>query len=249
MKLYILDCGQMITPDGNILADFNTEQLRLVIHIPAYLIEHPTQGLVLIDTGFNYNHLPDEIKEGTGWSSRKQIAKQIENLGFKYSDVKHVVLSHLHFDHAGQIEDFPNAVFHMRKSEWGAAIPPSRDDYIPADYSMAKDWNFQYIEENEDVDLFEDGCILCLDTKGHSPGHQSFIINLPKTGKMLLTIDAAHLSQYFETDKYYQDAWDVKAAAVSIEKIKKLADECRMVVYGHDPVCWTNLKKAPEYYT
>ena len=38
MKLYIMNCGQMITPDGNILAAFNTEQLRLVIPVPAYLI-------------------------------------------------------------------------------------------------------------------------------------------------------------------------------------------------------------------
>ena len=45
MKLYIMNCGQMITPDGNILAAFNTEQLRLVIPVPAYLIEHPTEGL------------------------------------------------------------------------------------------------------------------------------------------------------------------------------------------------------------
>lgn len=52
MKLYIMNCGQMITPDGNILAAFNTEQLRLVIPVPAYLIEHPTEGLVLIDCGF-----------------------------------------------------------------------------------------------------------------------------------------------------------------------------------------------------
>lgn len=53
MKLYIMNCGQMITPDGNILAAFNTEQLRLVIPVPAYLIEHPTEGLVLIDCGFD----------------------------------------------------------------------------------------------------------------------------------------------------------------------------------------------------
>ena len=62
MKLFYLNCGQMITPPGNILAAFNTELLRLVIPVPAYLIDHPDQGLILIDTGFCFDHLSEEMK-------------------------------------------------------------------------------------------------------------------------------------------------------------------------------------------
>lgn len=181
MKLYIMNCGQMITPDGNILAAFNTEQLRLVIPVPAYLIEHPTEGLVLIDCGFDYNHLPDEMKYGIAASPLQRLTRQIERLGYRSEDVRHVVISHLHFDHAGQMGDFPKATFHMRESEWSMAIPPSRGDYIPADYMAARAFRFDYIPENTDYDLFGDGTILCLDTKGHSPGHTSFLIALPHT--------------------------------------------------------------------
>lgn len=95
MKLYIMNCGQMITPDGNILAAFNTEQLRLVIPVPAYLIEHPTEGLVLIDCGFDYNHLPDEMKYGIAASPLQRLTRQIERLGYRSEDVRHVVISHL----------------------------------------------------------------------------------------------------------------------------------------------------------
>lgn len=174
MKLYIMNCGQMITPDGNILAAFNTEQLRLVIPVPAYLIEHPTEGLVLIDCGFDYNHLTDEMKYGIAASPLQRLTRQIERLGYRSEDVRHVVISHLHFDHAGQMRDFPKATFHMRESEWSMAIPPSRGDYIPADYMAARAFRFDYIPESTDYDLFGDGTILCLDTKGHSPDIRLF---------------------------------------------------------------------------
>lgn len=248
MKLFIFNCGQMITPKDNILADFNTEQLRLVIPVPAYLVEHPREGLVLIDCGFDYNHLPEEMKTGIAQSPLQRLTRQMHNLGYEAEEVRHVVLSHLHFDHAGQMCDFPNALFHMRKSEWRAALPPSRGDYLLRDYEEAERFRFAYIPEDTDYDLFGDGSILCLDTKGHSPGHTSFLIALPHTGKVLLTVDAAHMSQYFETDKYYQDAWSVPCAKAAAEKLKRLKEECSLVLFGHDPACFAAVKTAPEYY-
>lgn len=248
MKLYIMNCGQMITPDDNILAGFNTRQLRLVIPVPAYLIEHPVQGLVLIDCGLDYEHLPDGMKAGIAVSPLQRITRQLERLGYRAEDVRHVVISHLHFDHAGQMTDFPQAVFHMRRSEWGPAIPPSRGDYLPQNYMPARAFQFEYIPEDEDYDLFDDGSILCLDTKGHSPGHTSFLITLEHTGRVLLTVDAAHMPAYFETDQYYQDAWSVEKARASIGKLKELAKTADILLFGHDPESFANVKKCPDYY-
>lgn len=248
MKLYILNCGQMITPQDNILADFNTEQLRLVIPVPVYLIEHPREGLILIDCGFSYSHLPDDMKGNIACSPNQRLTVQLKELGYSPEEVNHVILSHLHFDHAGQMMDFPNAVFHMRKSEWSAAIPPSRPDYLPLDYKQAGELQFEYIPEDQDYDLFGDNTIICLDTKGHSPGHTSFLLTLPNKGKVLLTIDAAHLPQYFDTDRYYQDAWSVIEAKKTVEKLKELSQKCNMVLFGHDPASFGKAKQAPDYY-
>ena len=82
MKLYIMNCGSMITPEGNVLASLNTEQLKLVIPVPVYLLVHPVQGLVLIDTGFRYAYLPDEMKMNIAWSPLQGIRVQIERLGY-----------------------------------------------------------------------------------------------------------------------------------------------------------------------
>lgn len=248
MKLYILNCGQMITPDDNILAKFNTPLLRLVLPVPVYLLEHPTQGLILIDTGFCYPRLPEEMKAGIAWSPILQIKNQIASLGYDPEDVKHVLLSHLHFDHAGQIEDFPKAVFHLRKSEWDSARACPSPDYFPEDYMGAKDFRLSFVPENEDVDLFDDGTVFCLDTKGHSAGHQSFVIALPRTGKVLLSMDAAHLPAYFDSEDFFQDAWNPALCVQAIEKIQRVRKECALTILGHDPAMWAFVRRAPEYY-
>lgn len=248
MKLYIMNCGNMITPEGNVLAALNTAQLRLVIPVPAYLLVHPVQGPVLIDTGFRYEHIPDEMKMNIAWSPLMRIRTQIEKLGYSAEDVRHVLLSHLHFDHAGQMMDFPHAVFHMRKSEWEDALPPSRSDYFEEDYREASSFRFEYIPEGEDCDIFGDGSVVSLATPGHSKGHSSFLVTMPKSGKFLLTMDAAHMPQYMEETKFFADSKDVAGCIRSVEKLKKLREECDHIVYGHDPETFSGLRTVPDYY-
>lgn len=248
MRLYIMNCGNMITPEGNVLAALNTAQLKLVIPVPAYLLVHPAQGLVLIDTGFRYEHIPDEMKMNIAWSPLMRIRTQIEKLGYSPEAVRHVLLSHLHFDHAGQMMDFPHAVFHMRKSEWEDALPPSRSDYFEEDYRDAASFRFEYIPEGEDCDIFGDGSVVSLATPGHSKGHSSFLVTMPKSGKFLLTMDAAHMPQYMEETKFFADSRDAAGCIRSVEKLKRLREECGHIVYGHDPDTFSRLRTVPDYY-
>ncbi len=248
MRLYIMNCGNMITPEGNVLAALNTGQLKLVIPVPVYLLAHPKQGLVLIDTGFRYEHIPDEMKMNIAWSPLLRIRTQISRLGYDPDDVKHVLLSHLHFDHAGQMMDFPKAVFHMRKSEWEDALPPSRPDYFECAYKEAHTLRFEYIPEEKDQDIFGDGSVISMATPGHSKGHSSFIVSMPNSGKFLLAMDAAHLPQYMEDTKFFADSKDPAGCIRSVEKLKKLQKECVRTIYGHDPAGFSGLKTAPDYY-
>lgn len=248
MKLYIMNCGNMITPEGNVLSSLNTAQLKLVIPVPAYLLVHPKHGPVLIDTGFRYEHVPDEMKANIAWSPLQGIRTQISKLGYNPDDVRHVLISHLHFDHAGQMADFPKAVFHMRKSEWEDALPPSRPDYFEEDYKEAVKFRFEYIPEETDYDIFGDGSIISIATPGHSKGHSSFLVTMPKTGKFLLMVDAAHMPQYMEETKFFADSKDVQGCIRSVEKLKKLQKECDHIIYGHDPETFSKLKTVPDYY-
>ncbi len=128
MRIHHLNCGCMC-PFGGALFDGISRGLtaRLVCHC---LLVETEQGLVLIDTGFGLGDIetptsrlsPLFIQVNRIQFDRKYTAlHQIEQLGFEANDVRHIVLTHLDFDHAGGLEDFPEATVHVMQAEIEAA--------------------------------------------------------------------------------------------------------------------------------
>jgi glyoxylase-like metal-dependent hydrolase (beta-lactamase superfamily II) len=130
MRVHHLNCGSMC-PFGGGLFDGQGSWLRpahLVCH--CLLIETASAGLVLVDTGFGTR----DVAAPHPRLSRVMTAllrprlrhedtalAQVEALGFSRRDVRHIVLTHLDFDHAGGIEDFPEAKVHVHAAELEAA--------------------------------------------------------------------------------------------------------------------------------
>ena len=90
-----------------------------------------------------------------------------------------------------------------------------------------------------------------IDTSGHVPGHQSVLVRLPKTGAVLLTIDAVPFAAGFTRDKP-DDGSDPDAAAIrtSTNKLLDLVEreQVGLVIFGHEHEQWAGLNKLPEYY-
>ena len=90
-----------------------------------------------------------------------------------------------------------------------------------------------------------------LETSGHAPGHQSVLVHLPRTGQVLLNIDAVIMQRQFTSDS---DAWPVdnneEQMRASTHKLLDLVEreQVALVVFGHDGEQWQTLKKAPAYY-
>ena len=110
-------------------------------------------------------------------------------------------------------------------------------------------WKFLEGEKTDFFDLYGDGVIQMIYSPGHAVGHSSFLLKLPKSGNILLTIDAT----------YTMDHWEKKAlpgflvstidTAHSVDKLRKVAAEKKaMVVTGHDPDAWPKFKKFPAFY-
>jgi glyoxylase-like metal-dependent hydrolase (beta-lactamase superfamily II) len=119
MRIHHLSCGTMC-PYGGRLMDGRPGPARLVCH--CLLIETDRDGLVLVDTGFGMNdvhHPTPRLSAFFLTSMRIELdesttaRRQVEALGFSASDVTHIVLTHLDFDHAGGIQDFPGAAVHV----------------------------------------------------------------------------------------------------------------------------------------
>ena len=110
-------------------------------------------------------------------------------------------------------------------------------------------WKFLNDKNTDFFDLYGDGSIKIIFTPGHSPGHQSILIKLPKSGNILLTIDAAYTVDHWENKCLPGLVTSSSQAAESVKKLRKIAKENNaLVVTGHDPDAWTTFKKAPMFY-
>lgn len=194
MHIHHLNCGCMC-PIGGALFDGFSRGLtaHLVCHC---LLVETNQGLVLVDTGFGlrdvrapYSRLsPFFIHfNGIRFEQKYTAIDQLERLGFSANDVRHIVLTHLDFDHAGGLEDFPEATVHVMQPEIEAVR--DRDGFItsqryrPQQWDEVKHWKF-YQAGGEPWFGFEavrdlEGLppeILFIPLVGHTRGHAGVAI-------------------------------------------------------------------------
>src|SRR5690606_9798141 len=157
MKIHHLSCGSMC-PLGGRLMDGVGDLLHPATLVCHCLLIETEQGLVLVDTGLGLQdvvHPHERLNEVFRTTMRVQLHEeetaiaQIRRLGFDPADVRHIVLTHLDFDHAGGIEDFPQAKVHVYGEELRAA--QQRDTLIAKGRYRPQQWD-------EDVDwrLYED---------------------------------------------------------------------------------------------
>ncbi|MGD0916991.1 MAG: N-acyl homoserine lactonase family protein [Thermodesulfobacteriota bacterium] len=249
MKLYVLDCGKVHVPDTNHLTPERNVGIPITIPISMFVIDHP-KGLVLFDTGPIIEHWPDSMLKDVETKPEQRADRQLIKLGYKPEDVKYVVISHMHLDHTEGMTLFPEATFIVRKRELRAAWWPESFEggYVFNDYKDTRAYKYMQPRDDEEVDLFFDGSLVCIDTKGHTQGHQSMIVTLPKSGKIVLTGDAAQIASNLSEGLLPGICWDGEFAARAIEKLQHMKREGMLIICGHDPVSWNDLKIAPDYY-
>ncbi|HEX8534718.1 MAG TPA: MBL fold metallo-hydrolase [Allosphingosinicella sp.] len=157
MRIHHINCGTDC-PIGGALFDGRSKGLTGHIVCHCLLIETDAHGLVLIDTGYglrdvHHPHRPPSPRITKTMRSLLNIKlreqetaiRQVEALGFSASDVRHIVLTHLDFDHAGGLEDFPHATIHVMDKEYSAATGPRRgfvprNRYRPSQLDEVANW-------------------------------------------------------------------------------------------------------------
>ncbi|MBD6615671.1 MBL fold metallo-hydrolase [Komarekiella sp. 'clone 1'] len=198
MQIHHLNCGCMCPIGGALFDGFSRgPAAHLVCHC---LLVETNQGLVLIDTGFGlrdinlpYSRLsPFFIHFNRIQFDQKYTAlAQIEQLGFSPQDVRHIVLTHLDFDHAGGLEDFPEATVHVMQTEIETAQDRhgfiARGRYRPEQWDEVKHWK-HYSKGGEPWFGFEavrdlaglPPEILLIPLAGHTRGHAGIAIETPE---------------------------------------------------------------------
>ena len=258
VQLYMFQTGTLRTKIKYI--KMNQGEGDFEIPVPWFLIKHP-KGNVVIDGG---NAVEAALDKRGHWGAvvdaydpvmdpRENCVDQCRSVGVRPEDVRFVVQSHLHLDHTGAIGRFPRAEHIVQRIEYEYAFNPdwfSAGAYIRADFDRPNlTWKFLGGAYTDDFDLFGDGVLRMIFTPGHSPGHQSFLITLPNSGPILLTIDAAYTIDHWENRALPGLVCSSMDATRSVSKLRKIAaDTNALVVTGHDPDLWRTLRKAPSAF-
>lgn len=242
-KLYVLDCGHVSAPDQSRWSPGINVGVPLELSDNCYLIHH-AQGWFLWDTGLPdaIAASPDGVKTANGFLMKrsKTLAGQLQELGVKPSDLKAMAISHTHPDHIGNVELFPQVMLYVQKAEYEWPGEGGAPRFNPG-HPVTK------LEGDHDV--FGDGTVMIISTPGHTPGHQSLLVRLPKTGVVVLSGDAVH----------FKDNWDHRRVPVmnvnkdqTVASMQHIADilakEHGQLWINHDAAQSASQKKAPEYY-
>jgi glyoxylase-like metal-dependent hydrolase (beta-lactamase superfamily II) len=258
IRLYMFQTGRLRTQTKFIKMNQGEEAFE--IPVPWFLIKHP-RGNVVIDGG---NAAEVAVNKRKHWGdvvdvydpimrTSENCVDQCRSVGVEPEDVKYVLQSHLHLDHSGAIGRFPNAQYIVQKQEYQYAKNPdwfAKGAYISEDIERGSpNWRFLNRAGAENVDLFHDGAIRMIFTPGHSPGHQSFLINLRNNGPVLLAVDAAYTMDHWNNLALPGLIHSANDAARSVKKLRDIAEKTgAMVVTGHDPDHWAQCKKAPSAF-
>lgn len=244
LKMWQMNSG-VLELDKGWLTAMSGVGTKITIPVTMVVIHHPRHGVVLFDTGNNVAVSDGKCAEywGSGLCSAfnaKQtrdevIDRQLEKLGFRSEDVKYVIYSHFHLDHAGNIKLFPKAKHVVQKDELKTAWWPEkfqRAAYVLKDYDTTRDFDFMQL--SGDFDLFGDGSILVLDSKGHTQGHQSILVNLPKSGPIIVAGDAIYTAEN-ERGTIPGITWNTNESMRSIDRLKQIRDARGGTIwYSHD---------------
>jgi N-acyl homoserine lactone hydrolase len=249
MRFYAFNAGKINAPDRGMLAAGRGGQ-PVTLFVAVYLIQHP-RGNLLVDTGMNPVTWPLPQKDEVVFRPEQRIDKQLAKLGLDPEDIKYVIMTHLHMDHAGWMTLFPKSTFIVRKAELRHAWWPDKwvsNNLAFGDYKDTRDYNYVQLDDIEDFDIFLDGTIICIDTKGHTPGHQSVMVDLPESGKIIFAGDAVSLSESLDESIMPGIVWDPDLAQKTIAKLQHMQRNGVRIFLGHDPDFFKTVKLAPKYY-
>jgi glyoxylase-like metal-dependent hydrolase (beta-lactamase superfamily II) len=252
MKMHILNGGRLRMRKSVYLPEAERSE-TIDLPVSCVLLRH-AQGNVLFDTGCH----PDTVEDAEGrWGAMAKAMKpiagpednvvsELARLGLTPDNIDVVVNSHLHSDHCGCNGFFKRASFFWHYKELEAAQGPDavQKGYIPADWQTPMPTEVIQGER----DLFGDGRLLLLPLPGHTPGTLGALATLGRDGPFLMAADAIALRDNLDREIMPRNTWDPDAAMSSLQEIKRIEKSGAKVLFGHDPVQWTELRKGEDAY-
>ena len=253
LRLYVFDCGYLINLSPETYNLTRQDVPDPTMSVSCFLVAHPN-GALIFDTGLGdklVGRPPYLTKRGATTSQvvLKTLSGQLAEIGYAPDRINYLVLSHMHFDHVGNANDFAGSstTWLVQKGERDAMFGDNvQPQAINPDYTALKNVKTQLL--NGDHDVFGDGTVVIKSTPGHTIGHQVLFVRLPKTGPVVLSGDLYHYPGE-RTLNRMPDREKTAGTPESRAKIEALVKETGAQLWiGHDIAGFGKLKKSPEYY-
>lgn len=238
------------TLDNSFLVQLTDPGETYDIVCPFYVIRHP-DGVAVVDTGLSHEMLDDPASYGQHGAAFMEDflptieyepdhhpERHLETLDLSPADVDYVIMTHLHADHAGQMDLFPDATFLVQQEELRYAhwpIPVQEVFYLPGDFDLLRSDAYDVRPLTGEYDVFGDGSVRTFPTPGHTPGHQSVIVDLDASGPIILGADIAHQQDGLDREHFASFNWDISASVESVRDVQARARKLDAEVFvTHD---------------
>ncbi|ANN66748.1 N-acyl homoserine lactonase family protein [Bordetella bronchialis] len=192
--------------------------------------------LVLVDTGF-----AQDMADKRHRQLLRHPAAALELLGIQARDIRDIVITHLHNDHAGTLGDYPNARFHLQDGEMAFATGRHmccgllnrayEPDHVCGMVRLV--YGDRVVFHDGDAEIAPGIGVHAIG--GHTAGLQAVRVHTAR-GWVVLASDASHYYEHFEQDRVFPLVYSVGDVLQGYRRLKELAASPEHVVPGHDPL-------------
>ena len=259
VRLYVLDGGTLESDPARY--QLTKEEVSATpLSVTAFLIVHP-RGTLMWDTGA----IADDSWTPAGRPVRRRLVlsnsqerlvtlrttmkAQLAAIGYTPQDITYLSLSHFHWDHTANANQFVKSTWLARQVERDAMLPDKAPDPPqPSNFADLKNGKTVLIA-TDDHDVFGDGTVVLKLAKGHTPGHQVLYVKLAKTGAVVLSGDLYHYPEERTLNRLPTFEFNVDQTRESRTALDAFLKKTGARLWiQHDLTAMAKTRKAPAYY-
>jgi len=259
VRLYVLDGGTLESDPARYRLT-KEEIAAAQLSVTAFLIAHP-KGTLMWDTGA----IADDTWTPTGKPVRRRLVlsngqerivtlrstvkAQLAAIGYAPSDITYLALSHYHWDHTANANQFVKSTWLARQVERDVMLPGTiPDPPQPSTFAELRNGKTVLISD-DDHDVFGDGTVVIKLSKGHTPGHQVLYVRLARTGGIVLSGDLYHYPEERTLNRLPTFEFDMDQTRQSREALEVFLTKTGARLWiQHDFTAMAKVRKAPAFY-
>lgn len=234
-EIFAIKYGERVGKRGLIFVHGDPHDAPLSMDYFVWVIRNEERTVVL-DIGFS-----EEEGKRRGRTCLRTPAEGMKLIGVDAAEVEHVIISHMHYDHVGNMEQFPKATFHIQDEEMafvtGRAMThkPLRHSFVLSEVveMVSAIYGDRVVFHDGDEEVFPGISVHLI--PGHTRGLQSVKVHT-KRGWVVLASDAAHYYESITDGTPFLTHENLYLMLEGFRRLRKLAPDDAHIVPGHDPI-------------